>query len=57
MDFDSSDVVLRVKESLPVATAARKAAFEITQRMSCNGQRCFSYREANIWNDLRAKTK
>ena len=25
--------------------------------MTCNGQRCFSYRGAKMWNDLPAKTK
>ena len=30
---------------------------KLPKKMSCNGQRCFSYKGAKMWNDLPAKTK
>ena len=30
---------------------------KLPKKISCNGQRCFSYRETKMWNDLPAKTK
>ena len=30
---------------------------KLPRKKSCNGQRCFSYRGAKMWNDLPEKTK
>ena len=51
------DLFTRSSNSSSYALPNTATDLKLPKKKSCNGQRCFSYRAAKMWNDLPEKTK
>ena len=59
LNLDCFHIIPFTRNSMSSSYALRNSAtdLKLPKKISSNGQRCFSYRGAKMWNDLPDKTK